>query len=194
MPDLRINTRNQLVRLARTLGVRSDWREPDEQGLSARVYGDSLDNAMPPGTWMGVDGRGVPHAELYVVLLQDDGADTESRPRALINLATLLAWATGYDEVTKGLHCTCETSGSGDPETPDVTLNPDCPRHGTEARYAALGRRYEGLMTQLAAARGRAGTDADGFDLGSYESLERFALRAAKLARMIADSGRIQDW
>jgi hypothetical protein len=83
----RIDTREDLAQVARMLGVRMDWHEPDEQEVTARVYGDTFDNA---GFWPATD----PHrtgTEQYVVLYQD------SEPVAAVNLATLLAWATGYE-------------------------------------------------------------------------------------------------
>jgi hypothetical protein len=93
----RINKRDDLVALARELRVRPDWHEPDEQEVTAEVRGKSFDNA---GFWgirdeadflgrYGYDGtQGV---EMYVTLFQD------GKPVAEVNLATLLAFATGYE-------------------------------------------------------------------------------------------------
>lgn len=97
-----ITTRVELVALARGLGVRPDWHEPDEQGVSARVFGQGFDNAMPPGLWMGNIEQGQePHAEQYVVLYQaqeDAEFQTDPEPVAAVNLATLFAWATGHQD------------------------------------------------------------------------------------------------
>lgn len=88
--NIRVNTREQLITLARRLKVRPDWREPDGQAVTARVYGDDLDNA---GFW-GHDAQGslvtygAGHQELWVEISQD------GQPIAEINLATLLAWAS----------------------------------------------------------------------------------------------------
>lgn len=188
MPDLRIHYRSQLVTLARKLGVRSDWHEPDNQGVTARVEGTDLDNAMPPGTWLGTDAAGVPHAELYVILSQEappEGAMAypgPPEPVALINLATLLAWACGYDE--RGERCTCTTvSANGDPEAGDVELDVDCPTHGSEASYATLGRRYEALMARL---REVIESPSEPFSTG-YDILDQFAVDSARVALALAE-------
>jgi len=94
----RITTRHQLVELATELRVRPDWHEPDEQGVSARVFGQDFDNAMAPAMWYGTRGDDEPHAEQYVVLYRqgiawDDQASAEPEALAAINLATLFAWA-----------------------------------------------------------------------------------------------------
>lgn len=85
-----INTRNDLVEVARNLGVRPDWHEPDEQEVNARVVGDHLDNAMGSTVTDNV-------GEYNVVLtrLDDEG---EPQDVAVVNLATLLAFATGTYE------------------------------------------------------------------------------------------------
>lgn len=91
MPE-KINTRQQLIELARTLRVRPDWHEPDERGITARVHGDDFDNA---GFWGHYKGKlntyGAGHQEMWVELIQD------GEPVAEINLATLFAMATGYE-------------------------------------------------------------------------------------------------
>lgn len=91
--NLRTDTRAQLQHLAHTLGVRRNWHEPDEQEVTAAVHGTDLDNA---GFW-GHDGHGKlvtygdpPRQELWVELFRD------GEPVAEINLATLLAFATGW--------------------------------------------------------------------------------------------------
>lgn len=70
-----------LARWANDHGLRADWHEPDEQGVSARVVGDHLDNAM---------GSTIEHnvGELNVVLT------VNGRDDAVVNLATLLSWTT----------------------------------------------------------------------------------------------------
>lgn len=93
---LKITERHELVELARTLRVRDDWHEPDEQELTARVFGDNFDNAMGPGYWYGSgDDK---HCELTVELRRrtydDHGEPVEGEAIAQINLATLLAWAS----------------------------------------------------------------------------------------------------
>lgn len=84
----RINSRAELVKLADELGMRPDWHEPDERNVTAEVYGMSFDNA---GFW--ADGRsdGKRYEEMYVELRRD------GKPVAAVNLATLFAWATGFE-------------------------------------------------------------------------------------------------
>lgn len=98
MADIkRINTQDDLVALANELGVRPDWHEPDERGVSALVSGHCLDNA---GFW-GQGGTGsLPSAyqEMWVTIMLQDNEGVDPRPAAEVNLATLLAWACGYRE------------------------------------------------------------------------------------------------
>jgi hypothetical protein len=92
-PVLRVMTREQLDAVAAVLGVRPDWHEPDEQQVTAQVHGTDFDNA---GFWghgprgeLATYGEG--RQELWIELFQD------GKPVAEVNLATLLAWATGYE-------------------------------------------------------------------------------------------------
>lgn len=105
---IRIHNKSDLQKLAKELGVRPDWHEPDEQGLRAIVFGKNFDNA---GHW-GIehladvetrarlklwnpkntsDGGMIEDAEqfveMFVVLYQNDRAVAE------IDLATLFAFA-----------------------------------------------------------------------------------------------------
>lgn len=84
----RILRRSQLRGLALMLGVRHDWHEPDEQGVTAEVHGESFDNA---GFWPEPTAPGG-HQEMHVVI-KVDGEEV-----ATINLATLLAWASGLED------------------------------------------------------------------------------------------------
>jgi len=81
----RINTRAQLVALAQELGVRPDWHEPE---VTATAHGVSFDNA---GFWGEARSRYMSHEEQHVVLYK------EGRAVAAVNLATLFAWATGWE-------------------------------------------------------------------------------------------------
>lgn len=72
----------QLSALAASLGVRSDWHEPDEQEVSARIVGDHLDNAMGS---TAVDNCGE-----FNVIITREGQDV-----AVVNLAVLLAFGAG---------------------------------------------------------------------------------------------------
>lgn len=88
----KIDTRRELIELARQLRVRPDWHEPDEQEVTAQVHGDNFDNAGFWGHHKGVlNTFGEGHQEMWVELFQD------GEPVAEINLATLLAFATGYE-------------------------------------------------------------------------------------------------
>jgi hypothetical protein len=93
-PALRVTTRKQLENIAAVLGVRPDWHEPDEQQVTIQVHGTDFDNA---GFW-GHDPRGElatygeGRQELWIELSRD------GKPVAEVNLATLLAWATGLED------------------------------------------------------------------------------------------------
>jgi len=101
-----ITDRAELVELARELGVRPDWHEPDEQRLSARVEGETFDNAgwWPTYATMRFNPyRDTRQVEMHVILYREsDGCDEcsagEREPVAAINLATLLSWACGHTE------------------------------------------------------------------------------------------------
>lgn len=81
-PTIRgIHTFRDLSELAAELGVRDNWHEPDEQGVSARIIGTHLDNAMGSTT------RGIGDAGEFNVVIMKDAQDV-----AVINLATLLSW------------------------------------------------------------------------------------------------------
>lgn len=95
----RIDNRADFVAFARNMGVRPDWHEPDEQDLTARVEGTpfDFDNA---GFWP-TDPRDHT-AELHVIFSERDesldGSPMTGRDLACVNLATLCAWASGYEE------------------------------------------------------------------------------------------------
>jgi hypothetical protein len=83
----KITTRAQLQDLAVRLGVRGDWHEPDEQGLTVKVKGKSFDNA---GFWPQGEGRDLPPSIVeHHVIIRQNGEDI-----AAVNLATLFAWAS----------------------------------------------------------------------------------------------------
>lgn len=90
-PDVKmIHTTGHLFELKNELGVRDDWHEPEEMGVSVEIRGKSFDNA---GFWGHgrTDLIGKSHEELHVVLKVDN------EPVAMVNLATLFAFATGYE-------------------------------------------------------------------------------------------------
>lgn len=82
-PDI-ITDRAELQDIARKLGVRADWHEPDEQGVTARVTGYQFDNAGPYG---GPD--------IWVELWRKnpDRLISFDRRECGVNLATLFAIA-----------------------------------------------------------------------------------------------------
>lgn len=95
-----IRTRQEFMDLAVSLGVRADWHEPDEQGVTARVEGTPLnfDNAMGCH-WYGVWKEGdEPQAELHLILsrkeIDEQGVARRGPDIAKVNLATLCAWAS----------------------------------------------------------------------------------------------------
>lgn len=85
----RITCRADLVTLAAELGVRHDWHEPDEQEVTATTHGKTFDNAGFWGKTFAVDGY--EFTEQYVTLYKAGVAV------AVVNLATLFAWAAGKE-------------------------------------------------------------------------------------------------
>lgn len=86
----RIDTRQELVALARELGVRADWHEPDEQEVTAEVRGHDFDNAgfwPTPFEHEPEFERADLYTETHVILSQN------GEPVAAVNLATLFSWA-----------------------------------------------------------------------------------------------------
>ena len=91
-----ISTREQLRQFATHHGLRPDWHEPDEQGITAEVRGQGLDNALPTGEWYGLAGMRPgdhPRAELHVVFYRATRYEYPGEPVAVVNLANLCAWA-----------------------------------------------------------------------------------------------------
>lgn len=74
MPDGLREDHERLVEFAKKHELRTDWHEPDEQNVTARVCGTKFDNAGLPD-------------EKHVILLVD------GEPAYTINLATLCALA-----------------------------------------------------------------------------------------------------
>lgn len=87
-----IETKAEFAEFAREIGVRSNWHEPDEQDITARVEGTSFDNA---GFWPRLDLVGTSTEsirELHVIFSRNpDGEPPEDL--AVVNLATLCSWA-----------------------------------------------------------------------------------------------------
>jgi hypothetical protein len=79
-----ITSKKQLLDLAKELGVRDDWHEPDEQEVTAKVFGKSFNNAGFYGIECHISTE---QKELYVVLYKDE------KPVGEIALATLFAFA-----------------------------------------------------------------------------------------------------
>lgn len=73
-----VHDRKALILESNKLKVRKDWHEPDEQRITALVTGGKFDNA-------GVRG------EMEVLVMK------EGKPVFAVNLATLFAFATGYE-------------------------------------------------------------------------------------------------
>lgn len=78
-----IDNPETLEAVRKMLGARDDWHEPDEQGIEA-----SFTNIATEGNF---DNAFCDDSEMYVSLY-----DTETCETVAINLAMLLAWATGY--------------------------------------------------------------------------------------------------
>ena len=98
-PDgiIRIDTQAQLAQFTKDYGLRPDWHEPDEMGISVRVFGTHLDNAMGPRAEPMIASDGHDFSEHNVVItFTDPGKELpETRDVAVVNLATLLAIAAG---------------------------------------------------------------------------------------------------
>lgn len=93
----RIHSAKDLEEFRSAQGIRFDWHEPDEQGITAYTLGDHLDNAMGATVEHG-------HGELQIVIAKEveseEGTSFDNatfRPIAAVNVASLLSWATtGY--------------------------------------------------------------------------------------------------
>jgi hypothetical protein len=83
-----IHSPEDMANLAHDLKVRPDWHEPDEQEVNARLIGTHLDNAM--GSTTRPIGENNESGEFNVVITRN-GIDV-----AVVNLASLLAWASEY--------------------------------------------------------------------------------------------------
>lgn len=82
MIDQWIETKADLKKLAELLGVRDDWHEPDEQGVSCELMQDRLDNAFGD------------ESEAHIILTHTNPSYTiDGEVRYAINVANLLAWA-----------------------------------------------------------------------------------------------------
>lgn len=66
-----------LLNFANHTGVRPDWHEPDEQEVTAKIVGESFDNAGGSG-------------EMEIILAVGDNTSV------CLNLASVLALATAY--------------------------------------------------------------------------------------------------
>lgn len=81
LPQVRaVRTPQDWAEVARSLGVRADWHEPDEREVTVVVTGGSFDNA------------GFAVLEKMAVVYQ------RGVPVAEVNLATLMSWATRHGE------------------------------------------------------------------------------------------------
>ncbi len=94
-----VRSRADLLDLARELGVRPDWHEPDNEDVEAIVFGDTFDNA---GFW----GRRFRLEKKQGFLSADEEMNVllvkNGEPVAEVNLATLFSWACGFDTLSGG--------------------------------------------------------------------------------------------
>lgn len=92
-PDpIRVDNVLQLKDVAKILGVSSDWHEPDEQKVTAKVFGRSFDNAGfwphdPGNPYLTIQDPDSEALEMYVELRK------AGKVIAHVNLATLFAMA-----------------------------------------------------------------------------------------------------
>jgi hypothetical protein len=82
MIDKWINTKDELKALAKTLGVRDDWHEPDEQDVAVTMVAGPLDNAFGDTT------------EAHIILTHLWANDDGTEVTYAVNAANLLAWAS----------------------------------------------------------------------------------------------------
>lgn len=99
---IRINNKNELKELAKKIGTRNDWHEPDEQNLTAEFDGNSFDNAgfwgkafLENDTLSSTKRERTNMCEMFVTLKKD------GKPIAEINLATLFAIACETDNMSE---------------------------------------------------------------------------------------------
>lgn len=71
-----VNNREAFCLFAKALGVRHDWHEPDEQGVTVAFGGLNFDNAMRNQT------------EKHIII------KVNGKSVAWVNLADLCAWAS----------------------------------------------------------------------------------------------------
>ena len=97
-----INSAHALEGFRVAYGLRPDWHEPDNNGVTAYVIGDHLDNAMGSTVDHG-------HGELQIVLAKEVEGTSGSfdrstfQPVAVVNVASLLSWATSGAYIAKAL-------------------------------------------------------------------------------------------
>lgn len=83
---VRVLERRDLLFFAKKAKIGEDWHEPDEQDITARLFGDSFDNT---GSWAR-------DQELYYSIIEEHHAVLyyKQYPVIAVNIATLFAWAT----------------------------------------------------------------------------------------------------
>jgi len=74
--DTHLLEKADLKKLVKALGVRPDWHEPDEQGVTIKFVNGSFDNACHSDD------------EAHIIVYQD------KVEKARINVASLLGWAS----------------------------------------------------------------------------------------------------
>jgi hypothetical protein len=99
---IRVTERSQLAAFADSTGMRSNWHEPDERGVTAVVHGTELDNAGFWGYEFQIRAEDEPEYapghELWVELFRN------GEPAAEVNLTDLLAWAAAVPQTCNRPH------------------------------------------------------------------------------------------
>ena len=93
-----IYNRKDFIKLAGELGVRPDWHEPDEQEIWVEIRGNNFDNA---GFWPESHACKDENGDISVMemcVFINEGTHDNYTTMGIVNLATLLAWASGYNE------------------------------------------------------------------------------------------------
>jgi hypothetical protein len=79
-----LRDREGLVALSKAWGLRPDWHEPDEQGVSVEIHDGTFDNAHED------------ESEAFVIIKRSAPGYERSvgyEDKVAVNLATLLSWA-----------------------------------------------------------------------------------------------------
>jgi len=84
-----ITSKKEFLELKKSLGVRDDWHEPDEQGVTVNMIMGSKSHCCFQD---GFDNAFCNEREHHIIIMKN------SKPVASVNLALLCAWASGLKD------------------------------------------------------------------------------------------------